>query len=43
MKAVFVRNFGEPQTHRVEEAPLPAMGPDDVLIDVKAAAVNYGY
>lgn len=41
MKAVLVRNFGEPQTHRVEEAPLPAMGPDDVLIDVKAAAVNY--
>lgn len=41
MKAVLVRNFGEPQTHRVEEAPLPAMRPDDVLIDVKAAAVNY--
>lgn len=41
MKAVLVRNFGEPYTHRVEEAPPPAMGPDDVLIDVKAAAVNY--
>lgn len=41
MKAVLIREFGEPDTHRVEEAPSPLVGPDDVLVDVKAAAINY--
>lgn len=41
MKAVVVREFGEPSGHRVEEVASPVIGPGDVLIDVAAAAVNY--
>lgn len=41
MKAVLVRDFGSPRAHRIEELPPPVCGPGEVLVDVKAAAVNY--
>lgn len=41
MKAVIIREFGPPETHRVEEVQDPLLGPDEVLIDVRAAAVNF--
>lgn len=41
MKAVVVREFGDPGTHRVEEVPSPVIGADEVLVDVAAAGVNF--
>jgi NADPH2:quinone reductase len=41
MQAVVVREFGGPDDLRVEEVEAPLPGPDEVLIDVHAAAVNY--
>lgn len=41
MKAVLIREFGAPETHRVEDVADPLPGPDDVLIDVHAAAINF--
>ncbi len=42
MKAVVIRQFSEdPRTHLVEEMPDPLVGPDDVLISVKAASLNF--
>jgi NADPH2:quinone reductase len=42
MKAVVVRQFSDdPGTHTVEEIATPAMGANDVLVAVKAAAVNF--
>lgn len=41
MKAVLIRQFGAPDTLRVENVPDPACGIDEVLIDVKAAGVNF--
>jgi NADPH:quinone reductase-like Zn-dependent oxidoreductase len=41
MRAVRVREHGAPETARVEELPSPAIGDDQVLIDVKAIGVNY--
>lgn len=42
MKAVVVRKFSEnPRNHRLEDRPQPEVGPDDVLVLVKAAAVNF--
>lgn len=41
MKAVQIREFGAPDTHRVEDVADPAPAPDEVLIDVHAAAVNF--
>lgn len=41
MKAVLIREFGEPASLQVEEVPDPVCGEDDVLIDVKAAGVNF--
>jgi NADPH2:quinone reductase len=41
MKAIVVREFGEPGVLRLEEAPDPRLvGPDEILIDVKAVGVN---
>jgi NADPH2:quinone reductase len=39
--AVQVQNPGPVETHAVEEVPDLAAGPGQVLVDVKAAAVNY--
>lgn len=42
MKAVLIRQFSEdPRTHHVEEVADPVVGPDDVLISVKAASLNF--
>jgi len=42
MKAVLIRQFSEdPRTHHVEEVADPIVGPDDVLISVKAASLNF--
>ena len=41
MRAVICRAWGEVDDLRVEEVSAPLPGPDDVLIAVKATAVNY--
>lgn len=41
MKAVVIHEFGEPETLAVEERPDPLCGAGEVLIDVKAAGVNF--
>ena len=40
MKAVRVREFGDPDVMGWEDAPDPAPGTDEVLVEVKAAGVN---
>src|SRR2546427_5146999 len=41
MRAVICRAWGEVDDLRVEEVSAPTPGPDEVLIAVKATAVNY--
>ena len=41
MKALLCRAFGPIETLRVEEVPSPVPGAGEVLIDVKAAAINF--
>ena len=41
MLAVQIRQPGPPASHQVEEVTSPVPGPQQVVIDVKAAAVNY--
>ena len=41
MKAVVVREFGPPESIRVEDFPAPQPGDDQVLLDVHAAGVNF--
>ena len=41
MRAILIREHGAPETLRIEEVPTPAIGDDDVLIDVHAVGVNY--
>jgi len=41
MKALICRAFGPIATLRVEDVPSPVPGPGKVLIDVKAAAINF--
>ena len=41
MRAVWVREHGAPETAHIEEVPAPAIGDDQVLIEVKAIGVNY--
>jgi NADPH2:quinone reductase len=41
MKAIVVREFGPPESIRVEEFPAPQPADDQVLIDVHAAGVNF--
>jgi len=40
MKAARIHAYGDPDVIRVEDAPLPAIGPDDVLVRTVAASVN---
>jgi NADPH:quinone reductase-like Zn-dependent oxidoreductase len=41
MKAVRFHTFGTPDVLRYEEAPTPSLGPRDVLVQMKAAALNH--
>lgn len=40
MRAIVVREFGEPGVMRVEEVPSPSPGPEQVLVRLRAAGVN---
>ncbi len=40
MKAIVVREFGEPAVMRVEDVPTPSPGQEQVLVRVRAAGVN---
>jgi NADPH:quinone reductase len=40
VKAIVVREFGEPDVMRVEELPNPAPGPGQVLVRIRAVGVN---
>jgi NADPH:quinone reductase len=41
MKAVLCRAFGPPESLSVEDIDEPRIGDDDVLVDVRAAALNF--
>ena len=41
MRALLCKQFGPPETLVVEDIAAPEIGPDDVRIDVQAAAVNF--
>jgi NADPH2:quinone reductase len=41
MRAVVCRAWGEVETLKVEDVPVPSPGPGEVLIEVRATAVNY--
>lgn len=41
MRAVVVKEFGPIQSHKVENFPDPTPGPGEVLVTIKATAVNY--
>ena len=40
MKAVSLTEFGDPDVLSVQELPDPLVGPDFVLVQVRAAGVN---
>lgn len=40
MKAIVVREFGEPEVMKVEEVPVPEPGPSQVLVRIRATGVN---
>ncbi len=40
MKAIAYTEFGDPEVMSVQELPDPLLGPDQVLVEVKAAGVN---
>ncbi len=40
MKAIVVREFGEPEVLKVEETPMPKIGVSQVLVQIHAAGVN---
>ncbi len=41
MRAVVVNEIGNPESVRLEDVPEPSPGPNDVLIDVAAASLNF--
>ncbi len=41
MKAVVIHEHGGPDKLRYEDVPVPEIGPNDVLVQVKAAALNH--
>ena len=41
MKAVLCKAFGPPESLVLEDVAEPAVGPDDVLVDIRAAALNF--
>lgn len=40
MKAIRVHQFGDPSVMKIEEIPDPVVGPDQVLVKIKAVGVN---
>jgi len=40
MKAVRIHAYGGPEVLQYEDAPIPEIGPDDILIKVSASSVN---
>ena len=42
MKAWFARQYGGPEVLRLEEVPMPAPKPGEVLVRVHAATINSG-
>ncbi|MCB1023682.1 MAG: NADPH:quinone reductase [Acidobacteria bacterium] len=40
MKAIVVREYGDPEVMKIEETPIPEVGVSDVLVRIKAAGVN---
>jgi NADPH2:quinone reductase len=40
MRAIVIHQFGDPKTLKVEEVPIPEPRGDEVLVAVKAAAIN---
>ncbi|MCX7892971.1 MAG: NADP-dependent oxidoreductase [Burkholderiales bacterium] len=40
MKAVRIHGYGGPEVLRYEDAPVPAIAPDEVLVEVRCAGVN---
>ena len=40
MKAIIVHEFGGPDVMKLEEVPVPQVGPGQVLVRIKAAGVN---
>ena len=41
MRAVVLRQLGDPETLRVEEWPTPVPGPGEVVVRLRAAAINH--
>ena len=41
MRAIVLRELGEPEKLQMETAPDPSLGPEEVLISLKAAALNH--
>ena len=41
MRAIYLRRVCRPEDLRVEEAPDPHAGPGEVLVEVRAAGVNF--
>jgi NADPH2:quinone reductase len=41
MRAIVVERFGKPEELRLGEAPVPVPGPGEVLVEIRAAPVNY--
>ncbi len=41
MKQVVIRQFGGPEVLKIEEAPKPEPKGDQILVEVKAAGVNF--
>lgn len=41
MRAIVVEALGPPEAHRIAELPDPVPGPGEVVVDVRAAALNF--
>ena len=42
MKAIVRETYGSPDVLRLADVPLPGVGDDDVLVNVRAASANAG-